>query len=93
MTPVVSRERGIATWLTGAAGLLVLAVAVAMMVMAAPGRPAAHHAATQAATQAAVGPSRQVTLRTDSTMVRACRTGPSAVSAWAQAYNPSLWQG
>jgi hypothetical protein len=90
MKPVASGERGTATWLTGAVGLLVLTVAVVMMVMAAPGRPGSHHAATQAATQAAAGPGRQVTLRTDSTMVRACRTGPSAVSAWAQAYTPSM---
>jgi len=58
MTPAVSVERGIVTWLTGAAGLLVLAVAVVMMVVAAPARPAAHHAATQAPS----GPDRQVTL-------------------------------
>jgi hypothetical protein len=37
MTAVVSRERARATCLTGAAGVLMLAVAFVMMVMAAPG--------------------------------------------------------
>ena len=37
MTAVVSRERARATCLTGAAGVLLLAVALVMMVMAAPG--------------------------------------------------------
>jgi len=36
MTAVVSRERAKATWLTGAAGLLILAVAFVMMACAAP---------------------------------------------------------
>jgi hypothetical protein len=38
-----------ATWLTGAAGLLILGVAVVMMVVAAPARthPLAHHTAAQ----------------------------------------------
>jgi hypothetical protein len=40
MTPVVSGERATATWLTGAAGLLVLAAAVVMMMVAAPPAPA-----------------------------------------------------
>ncbi len=37
MTAVISRERARATCLTGAAGVLMLAVAVVMMVVAAPG--------------------------------------------------------
>ncbi len=37
MTAVVSRERAKATYLTGAAGALMLAVAFVMMVVAAPG--------------------------------------------------------
>ena len=37
MTAVVSRERAKATCLTGAAGVLLLAIALVMMVMAAPG--------------------------------------------------------
>jgi hypothetical protein len=36
MTAIVSRERARATWLTGAAGLLMLAAAFIMMVAAAP---------------------------------------------------------
>ncbi len=38
MTAVVSRERAKATCLTGAAGVLMLAVAFVMMVVAAPGQ-------------------------------------------------------
>ncbi len=40
MTAVVSRERAKATYLTGAAGALMLAVALVMMVLAAPGHGA-----------------------------------------------------
>jgi hypothetical protein len=36
MAAVVSRERAKATWLTGLAGLVILAVAVVMMSCAAP---------------------------------------------------------
>ena len=36
MTAIVDRKRARATWLTGAAGMLMLAAAVAMMVYAAP---------------------------------------------------------
>ena len=36
MTAVVSRERARATWLTGVAGLVILAVAFVMMACAAP---------------------------------------------------------
>jgi hypothetical protein len=52
MTTVISRERARATWLTGAAGLLILGAALVMMVVAAPsqGHPLAHHAAAQAYT-------------------------------------------
>jgi hypothetical protein len=53
MTPVVSGERTTATWLTGAAGLLVLAAAVVMMVVAAPApaHPRPHLAAVLTTTQ------------------------------------------
>jgi hypothetical protein len=92
MKTVVSRERARATWLTGAAGLLILGTALAMMVVAAPSatHPLPHHAAAQAVTQAMPDSERQLTARTDSTTVRACRAGPSAVSAWAEAYTPSM---
>ena len=50
MTAMVSREHAKATWLTGLAGLLIVAAAVVMMACAAPslaaGRP--HGAPTQA---------------------------------------------
>jgi hypothetical protein len=36
MAAVVSESRAKSTWLTGAAGLMVLAVAIVMMVLAAP---------------------------------------------------------
>jgi hypothetical protein len=41
MTAVVSRERARGAYLTGAAGLLMIAIACVMMVVAAPGRAAA----------------------------------------------------
>lgn len=46
---VISRERARATWLTGAAGLLMLGAAVVMMVVAAPSRthPLPRYAAAQ----------------------------------------------
>jgi len=49
---VMSRERTRTTWLTGAAGLLILGVAFVMMVVAAPSQahPLPHHAAAQAYT-------------------------------------------
>ena len=43
MSAVVSESRAKSTWLTGAAGLLVLAAAFVMMVMAAPRAHAPHH--------------------------------------------------
>jgi hypothetical protein len=39
MTAIVSRDRAKATWLTGAAGLLLLALSLTMMAVAAPARP------------------------------------------------------
>jgi hypothetical protein len=47
---VTSREHARATWLTGAAGLLILGAAFVMMVVAAPSvtHPLPHHAAAQA---------------------------------------------
>jgi hypothetical protein len=49
-----SRKRTRATWLTGVAGLLLLAVASVMMVVAAPAqaRPLPHYAQTQKQAQA-----------------------------------------
>jgi hypothetical protein len=49
MTAVVSRERAKATWLTAAAGLLILAAAFVMMACAAPSlaSPRPHSAVTE----------------------------------------------
>ena len=51
MTAVVSKERAKATWLTGVAGLVILAVAFVMMAGAAPSlaHPRPHGATTQPA--------------------------------------------
>lgn len=86
MAAIVGRERARTTALTGATGLLLIMAAVVMMVMAAPAR--AHHRPQ--------GPvlttdfCHQLTSRSDSTTVRACLAGPSAPSAWAEAYTPSM---
>ncbi len=91
MTAVVSREQARATFLTGAAGVLMLVVAVVMMVVAAP----AHgHARAQGLAQPsavlATDVCHQLTSRSNSATVRACLAGPSAESAWADAYVPSM---
>ncbi len=39
MTAIVSKDRAKTTWLTGAVGLLLLALSFAMMAVAAPARP------------------------------------------------------
>src|SRR5437762_11977218 len=92
MTAVVSRERARTTGLTAAAGVLMLAVAFVMMVVAAPGhRTAQGHGPARIGTgplTAAV--CDQLTPRSDSTVARACLAGPSADSAWADAYVPSM---
>ena len=89
MTGVVSGERANFARLTGAAGLLILGGAVAMMAVAAPSQaqPRAHAAAAASATLAAQSGLRpstdlchQLTSRIDSTTVRACLAGPLAVS-------------
>ena len=50
MTAVVSRERAKATWLSGVAGLVILAVAFVMMACAAPlAHPRPHGATAQSA--------------------------------------------
>jgi len=55
MTAVVSRERAKATWLTGVAGLVILAAAFVLMACAAPSlaRPRSHGAMTQPASVSA----------------------------------------
>jgi len=79
MTVVVSREHAKATCLTGAAGMLMLAVAFVMMVMAAPGHG---HGQPQLpvkppAVQFTTDLGHQLTSRSDSARVRT--------------YRPTLW--
>jgi hypothetical protein len=83
MTAVVSRERARTTGLTAAAGALMLAVAFVMMLVAAPahGTARVHGPAQPATSQLTSDVCHQLTSRSDSTTVRACRAGPSADSA------------
>jgi hypothetical protein len=74
MTAVVSRERAARTGLTAAAGVLMLAVAFVMMVVAAPGHGHVQaHLAKPSAVQLATDVCHQLTSRGDSPAVRACR--------------------
>lgn len=88
MTAVISREQAARTGLTAAAGMLMLAVAFVMMVVAAPGhlqvRPPG--AAKSSTAQLTTDVCHQLTSRSDSATVRACRAGPLADSAWAKAH-------
>jgi hypothetical protein len=91
MTAVVSRERARTTGLTAAAGVLMLTVAFVMMVVAAPGHGHVRaHLAKPSVVRIATDVCRQLTSRSDSATVRACLAGPSAESAWADAYVPSM---
>ena len=78
MTAVVSRERARTTCLTGAAGALMLAVAVVMMMVAAPahGQARVHGPAKPSALQFTTDACHQLKSRSDSAAVRACRAGP-----------------
>ena len=80
MTALVSPERATAASLTGAAGLLVLAIAVVMMVIAAPTqvRQGTHNPVRQSAVQLTTDLWHQLTSRSDSTTVYACLAGPWA---------------
>src|SRR2546421_5421637 len=75
MTAVISRERARTTGLTAAAGVLMLAVAFVMMIVAAPGHA---HVRAQLAKPSAVRLTtdvcHQLTSRGDSPAVRACQT-------------------
>ena len=73
MTAVVSRERARATCLTGAAGALLLAVALVMMVMAAPGH--AHGLAKPSVAQLTTAVGHQLA-PSGSAMVPADRAAP-----------------
>ena len=88
---MISRERARTTGLTAAAGVLMLAVAFVMMIVAAPGHgPVRAHLARSSAVRLTTDVCHQLTSRSDSATVRACRAGPSAESAWADAYVPSM---
>ena len=80
MTALVSPERATAASLTGAAGLLVLAIAVVMMVIAAPtqARQGGHNPVRQSAVQLTTDPCHQLTSRSDPTTIYACLAGPWA---------------
>ncbi len=91
MTAVISRERARTTGLTAAAGVLMLAVASVMMIVAAPGHgPVRAHLARSSAVRLTTDVCHQLTSRSDSARARACLAGPSADSAWADAYVPSM---
>jgi hypothetical protein len=84
MTAVVSREQAARTGLTAAAGVLMLAVAFVMMVVAAPGHGHVRvHPAKPSAVRLTTDVCHQLTSRSDSATVRACLAGPSAESARA----------
>jgi hypothetical protein len=91
MTAVVSRERARTTGLTAAAGALMLAVAFVMMVVAAPGHGHVRvHPAKPSLVRLETDVCHQLTSMSDSATVRACLARPSAESAWADAYVPSM---
>ena len=74
MTAVVSRERARTTGLTAAAGVLMLAIAFVMMVVAAPAHghvPA--HRTKPSAVRLETDVCHQLTSRGDSPAVRACQ--------------------
>ncbi len=75
MTAVVSRERARTTGLTAAAGVLMLAVAFVMMLVAAPahGTARVHGPAKRATTQLTTDVCHQLTPRSDSPAVPACQ--------------------
>jgi hypothetical protein len=92
MTAVVSREQARTTCLTGAAGVLMLVVAVVMMMVAAPahGPARAVGPAPPSVVRLTTDVCHQLTSRSYSATVRACLAGPSADSAWTDAYVPSI---
>jgi hypothetical protein len=75
MTAVVSRERARATYLTGIAGLLMLAIAFVMMMVAAPGQP--HGSVKPSTVQLTSDVCHQLTARSDSPTVRSCWGAPA----------------
>ncbi|HET9974967.1 MAG TPA: hypothetical protein VFQ68_42520 [Streptosporangiaceae bacterium] len=92
MTAVVSREHARTTCLTGATGMLMVAIAFVMMIVAAPGHGHARAGvvAKPAAAQVTTDVCHRLTSRSSSATVRACLAGPSAASAWADAHHCHL---
>lgn len=87
MTAVVSREHARATCLTGAAGALLLVIACLMMIVAAPAHGGRLHGfAKPSGVQLTSDACHQLTSRSDSATVRACRTGPATESIRAGAF-------
>jgi hypothetical protein len=80
MTAFVSPERARTASLTGAIGLLILAIAVVMMIIAAPTQVhyGAQDPAQPSAVQLTADPCHQLTSTSDSTLVYACLAGPWA---------------
>ena len=80
MTAFVSPERARTASLTGAVGLVILAIAVVMMVIAAPTQVhyGAHNRAKPSAAQLTMDVCHQLTSRSGSTTVYACLAGPWA---------------
>jgi hypothetical protein len=81
MTAVISRERAKATCLTGAAGVLMIAVAFVMMVVAAPGHGHGGRSLDlpkPPAVQLTTDLGYQLTSRSASAKLRAHRAGPAA---------------
>jgi len=71
---VISREQAARTGLTAAAGMLMLAVAFVMMIVAAPGHgPARVPLARSSAVRLATDVCHQLTSKGDSPAVRACQ--------------------
>ncbi|HEY7812782.1 MAG TPA: hypothetical protein VIC62_06055 [Nakamurella sp.] len=91
MTAVISREQAARTGLTAAAGMLMLAVAFVMMVVAAPGHGHVRvHPAQPSVVQLTTDVCHQLTSRSDSATVRACLAGPSAESTRAPLASPAM---
>ena len=82
MTAVVSREHARVTCLTGAAGMLMIAIAFVMMIAAAPGHGHAQAAVAvkSAVSQVASDVCHRLTSRSDSATVRACPPSPPAAA-------------
>ena len=72
--------------------MLMVAIAFVMMIAAAPGHGHARAGvvAKPAGAQVTTDVCHRLTSRSSSATVRACLAGPSAASAWADAYVPSM---